>query len=99
MALELPAAEVVIAPDRGSVTFLEIESTLDSASLTQATRVFHTTWQLARSEANGVVTFRIATVTRPEPLVEVHTPGLLLAGPPAPVAVRAASPAFLLPRI
>jgi hypothetical protein len=58
--------------------------------------VFRTIWQLARSEANGVVTFRIATVTRPEPLVEVHTPGLLLAGPPAPVEVRAASPAFAL---
>jgi hypothetical protein len=30
-ALELPEAEVVIAPDRGSITFLEVESTLDTA--------------------------------------------------------------------
>ena len=48
-ALELPAAEVVIAPDRGNVTFLEVESTLDPARLTQSTRVFRTTWQLARA--------------------------------------------------
>ena len=88
-ALEIPEAEVVIAPDRSSVTFLEVESTLDSARLMQATRVFRTTWQLTRSEADGVVTFRIAAVTRQGPLVEVHTPGLLLAGPPAPVEVAA----------
>ena len=95
-ALELPETEVVLAPDRGSVTFLEVESTLDPAHLTQATRVFRTTWQLARTEADGVVTVRIAAVIRPDPLVEVHTPGLLLAGPPAPVEVRAASAAFAL---
>jgi hypothetical protein len=95
-ALELPAAEVVVAPDRGSVTFLEVESTLDPASLTQATRVFRTTWQLARTEANGGVTFRIAAVRRPEPLVEVHTPGLLVAGPPQPLTVQARSAAFAL---
>jgi hypothetical protein len=95
-ALEIPAAEVRIAPDRGSITFLEVESTLDTVSPTQATRVFRPTWQLARTEANGVVTFRIAAVTRPAPLVEVHTPGLLLAGPPAPVEVHAASAAFAL---
>jgi hypothetical protein len=65
-------------------------------SLTQATWVFRTTWQLARSEVDAVVTFHIAAVTRRGPLVEVHTPGLLLAGPPAPVEVRAASPAFAL---
>jgi hypothetical protein len=52
-ALELPAAEVVLAPDRRSVTCLEVESTLDMPSPTQATRVFRTTWQLARTEAEG----------------------------------------------
>jgi hypothetical protein len=95
-ALELPTAEVVLASDRSSVTFLEVESTLDTASLTQATRVFRTTWQLARTETNGVVTFRIAAVRRPEPLVEVHTPGLLVAGPPQPLTVQARSAAFAL---
>jgi hypothetical protein len=93
-ALELPATEVVIAPDHSSVTFLEVESTLDPASLTQATRVLRTAWQLARTEADGVVTFRIAAVRRPEPLVEVHTPGLLVAGPPQPLTVHARSTAF-----
>ena len=83
---------MVIAPDRGSVTFLEVESTLDPVSLMQATRVFRTTWQLARGVADGEVTVRIAAVTRQGPLVEVHTPGLLLAGPPASVEVRSVSP-------
>jgi hypothetical protein len=42
--------------------------------------------QMTGGQGNG---FCIAAVSRRGPLVEVQTPGLLLAGPPAPVEVRA----------
>ena len=85
--------DVVIASDRRSASFLEVESTLDPDALDQLTQMFRTTFQLARTEVGDVVTFRIDAVTRQGPLVAVRTPGLLVAGPPAPIALRASSAA------
>ena len=48
-ALAIPPETVVVAPDQGSVTFLEVESILDQRTLAQHTRVYRTTWQLRRT--------------------------------------------------
>ena len=45
-ALAIPPETLVMAPDQSSVTFLEVESTLDPRTLAQHTRVYRTTWQL-----------------------------------------------------
>jgi len=42
-ALAIPPDTVGIAPDQGSVTFLEVESTLDPRTVAQHTRVYRTT--------------------------------------------------------
>jgi parallel beta-helix repeat protein len=94
-ALALPPETVVIAPDQGSVTFLEVESTLDPRTVAQHTRVYRTTWELSRV-GTGVVRFGISAVSRQGPLVEVTTAGLLVAGPPLPLTVRASTAAFAL---
>ena len=91
--------DVVIASDRRSASFLEVESTLDPDTLTQQTQVFRTTFQLARTEVGDVVNFRIDAVTRQGPLVAVTTPGLLVAGPPAPIAIRSSSAGFTLSEV
>jgi hypothetical protein len=98
-ALGLPAAEVVIAPDCGSVTFLEVESTLDTASLTQYTRLFRTTWQLQRTTAGDTVTFRIGAVQRHGPLVQITTPGQVQAGALTRVSVTIPSAGFGLTQV
>ena len=72
----------MIAPDQSSVTFLEVESTLDPRTVAQHTRVYRTTWGLSRV-GTGVVRLGISAVSRSGPLVEVTTAGLLVAGPPS----------------
>ena len=94
-ALVIPPETVGIAPDQSSVTFLEVESTLDPAMVAQHTRVYRTTWGLSRV-GTGVVRFGISAVRREGPLVEVTTAGLLVAGPPQPLTVRAPTAAFAL---
>ena len=94
-ALAIPPETVVMAPDQSSVTFLEVESTLDPATLAQHTRVYRTTWGLSRV-GTGVVRVGISAVRRQGPLVEVTTAGLLVAGPPQPLTVRAPTAAFAL---
>ena len=94
-ALAIPPETVTIAPDQGSVTFLEVESTLEPRTVAQHTRVYRTTWGLSRVGA-GVVRVGISAVRREGPLVEVMTAGLLVAGPPQPLTVRAPTTAFTL---
>jgi hypothetical protein len=94
-ALAIPPETVVLAPDQGSVTFLEVESVLDPRTVVQQTRVYRTTWGLRRV-GTGVVRFGISAVSREGPLAEVATAGLLVAGPPQPLTVRARSAAFAL---
>ena len=94
-ALAIPPETVTIAPDQGSVTFLEVESTLEPRTVAQHTRVYRTTWGLSRVGA-GVVRVGISAVRREGPLVEVMTAGLLVAGPPQPLTVRAPTTAFAL---
>jgi hypothetical protein len=93
-ALELPAAEVIIAPDRGSVTFWEVESTLDPGTLAQHTRLFRTTWQLQRTTAGDTVTFGIEAVQRDGPLVQLTTPGQVQAGALARLTVTTPTAGF-----
>ena len=62
-ALAIPPETVVIAPDQSSVTFLEVESTLDPATVAQHTRVYRTTWGLSRV-GTGVVRLGISAVSR-----------------------------------
>ena len=93
--LAIPPETVVLAPDQRSVTFLEVESTLDPKTVAQHTRVYRTTWGLSRV-GTDVVRFGISAVSRQEPLVEVTTAGLLVAGPPQPLTVRAPTAAFAL---
>jgi len=94
-ALAIPPATVVIAPDQSSVTFLEVESALDPRTVAQHTRVYRTTWGLSRV-GTDVVRLGISAVRREGPLVEVTTAGLLVAGPPQPLTVRAPTTAFTL---
>jgi hypothetical protein len=94
-ALAIPAETVAVTPDQSSVTFLEVESALDPATPAQHTRVYRTTWGLSRV-GTGVVRVGISAVNRQGPLVEVTTPGLLVAGPPQPLTVRAPTTAFTL---
>ena len=94
-ALAIPPETVVIAPDQSSVTFLEVESTLDPQTVAQHTRVYRTTWGLSHV-GTGVVRVGISAVRRAGPLVEVTTAGLLVAGPPQPLTVRAPTAAFAL---
>ena len=94
-ALAIPPETVVIAPDQGRVTFLEVESTLDPRTVAQHTRVYRTTWGLSRVGMD-VVRFGISAVHRYGPLVEVTTAGLLVAGPPQPLTVRVLTTAFTL---
>src|SRR5262249_3431069 len=94
-ALTILPETVEIAPDQGSITFLEVESALDPATVAQHTRVYRTTWGLRRV-GTGVVRFGISAVRRQGPLVEVTTAGLLVAGPPQPLTVRAPTAAFTL---
>jgi hypothetical protein len=94
-ALAIPPETVALAPDQSSVTFLEVESTLDPATVAQHTRVYRTTWGLSRV-GTDVVRLGISAVRRLGPLVEVTTAGLLVAGPPQPLTVRAPTAAFAL---
>ena len=94
-ALTIPPETVQVAPDQSSVTFLEVESTLEPRTVTQHTRVYRTTWGLSRV-GTGVVRLGISAVSRAGPLVEVTTAGLLVAGPPQPLTVRAPTAAFVL---
>jgi parallel beta-helix repeat protein len=94
-ALAIPSETVVIAPDQSSVTFLEVESTLDPVTVAQSTRVYRTTWGLSRV-GTDVVRVGISAVRRLGPLLEVTTAGLLVAGPPQPLTVRAPTAAFAL---
>jgi hypothetical protein len=94
-ALAIPPETVAVAPDQSQVTFLEVESTLDPPTVAQHTRVYRTTWELSR-EDSGVVRLGIRAVRRSGPLVEVTTPGLLVAGPPQPLTVHAPTAAFAL---
>src|SRR5882672_5955922 len=73
-ALAIPPETVVIAPDQSSVTFLEVESTLDPVTVAQYTRVYRTTWGLSRvGVGTGGMRFGISAVHRLVPLVEVRT--------------------------
>ena len=94
-ALVIPPETVQVAPDQRSVTFLEVESTLNPQTVTQQTRVYRTTWELSHV-GTGVVRLGISAVSRVGPLVEITTAGLLVAGPPQPLTVRAPTAAFVL---
>jgi nitrous oxidase accessory protein NosD/streptogramin lyase len=94
-ALTIPPETVEVAPDQSSVTFLEVESTLNPQTVTQHTRVYRTTWGLSRV-GTDVVRVGISAVSRAGPLVEVTTRGLLVAGPPQPLTVRAPTAGFAL---
>jgi streptogramin lyase len=94
-ALVIPSETVEVAPDQRSVTFLEVESTLNPQTVTQQTRVYRTTWELSHV-GTGVVRLGISAVSRVGPLVEITTAGLLVAGPPQPLTVRAPTAAFVL---
>ena len=72
--LQIPAETIQIAADGRSVTFQEVESAEDPTTLTQQTRVFRTTFQLARAPGGETVVFQIAGVRREGPVVEVTTP-------------------------
>ena len=85
-----------IAEDRQSATFVEVLSSLNPDQIIQQTEVFRTTFTLLRQKVGEVINFRIATVRRDGPLVEVTTPGLMVAGPPSPLIVRAPSDHFNL---
>ena len=74
-ALHTPEEQIQIASDRHSVTFLEIESTIDPTRRVHQTRVYRTTFALRRTETAPVVRFRIGAVTRQGPLVQISTPG------------------------
>jgi hypothetical protein len=88
--------EVAIAADRQSATFVEVLSSLDPDNLIQQTVVFRTTFTFVRQQQGEVTNFRIATVSRDGPLLDVTTPGLLVAGPPSPLTLRASSDQFSL---
>lgn len=77
--LRIPPEMVHIAADRRRVTFLEIESVEDPIALVQQTRLFRTTFLLARDEVKRVITFRIGAVRREGPLVHVITRGQIQA--------------------
>jgi sugar lactone lactonase YvrE len=78
--LQIPAETIEIAPDARRVTFLEVESVEDSATLLQQTHLYHTTFDLTQDVAQGVVTVRISAVQRQGPLVRVTTHGQVQAG-------------------
>jgi hypothetical protein len=94
-ALAIPPETVQVAADHSSVTFLEVASTLEPQTVTQSTRVYRTTWGLSRV-GTEVVRVGISVVSHSGPLVEVTTPGLLVAGLPQPLTVRATTTAFAL---
>src|SRR5205807_8316034 len=95
-ALAIPPETVVIAQDQSSVTSLEVESTIDSVTLAQDTRVYRTTWQLRRTSASSTATFSIGAVLRTGPLVQITTPGQVQAGTLARVEARDPSSLFAL---
>jgi hypothetical protein len=59
---------------------MQVESIEDRARLEQRTQAVRTTLQLAREEAEGRVAFRIAAATQNGPVVQVITPGQVVAG-------------------
>jgi hypothetical protein len=93
---DLVLQDVTIVDEPPSTSFLEVESSLDPVTLEQQTQVFRTTFELARTEVGSVVRFRIASVSRQGPLVQVTTPGLLVAGPPQAVTLHSPTSAFRL---
>ena len=95
-ALDIPADTIKVAPDRRSVTFLEVESTEDPATLVQQTRLFRTTLGLTQDEVHGTVTVRIGAVQREGPLVQVTTLGQVQAGALTRVEVRGTGEPFAL---
>lgn len=95
-ALTLSPEHGDIASDLSSVSFLEIESTEEAATLTQQTRVYRTRFELVRSAIGSTVSFRIGAVTRQGPLVLITTPGRVQAGTPGRVTVRDPSGLFTL---
>src|SRR5262245_8060825 len=95
-ALDIPADTIKVAPDRHSVTFLEVESTEDPVTLVQQTRLFRTTLGLTQDEVHGTVTVRIGTVQREGPLVQVTTLGQVQAGALTRVEARGTGEPFAL---
>jgi hypothetical protein len=95
-ALDIPADTIKVAPDRRRVTFLEVESTEDPATLVQQTRLFRTTLGLTQDEVHGTVTVRIGTVQREGPLVQVTTLGQVQAGALTRVEARGTGEPFAL---
>ncbi|MCZ6874069.1 MAG: nuclear transport factor 2 family protein, partial [bacterium] len=79
--------QVAIAADRQSATFIDVRSSLNPDNLVQQTDVFRTTFTFVRLQEGAVTHFRIAEVRRDGPLLEVTTPGLLVAGPPSPLTL------------
>ena len=75
----LDQQEITIAADRRSASFLEVESTINSAALEQQTRLMRTTLQLTPETAGDIVTFRISGVQQTL-LATVTTPGQIQAG-------------------
>lgn len=92
----IPDSETKIAADRRSVSFLEVESTEEPATLVQRTRVFETTFTLQRGGKCATDTFCIIAIQKGNPLVEVMTRGQILAGTSARVEVRATAEAFAI---
>lgn len=76
---ELDQQDIVIAPDRRSISFLEIASAIHSTTLEQQTSLVRTTLQLTRDEVDGIVAFRIGAVQH-TPLATVTTQGQVQAG-------------------
>jgi nitrous oxidase accessory protein NosD len=75
----LEQQEITIAADRRSTSFLEVESTINPATLEQQTRVMRTTLQLTSETTGDIVTFRISGVQQTL-LATVTTPGQVQAG-------------------
>jgi len=96
IALDIQADTIQVAPDRRSVTFLEVESIEDPVSLAQQTRLFRTSWGLTQDVVAGTVTVRIGAVQREGPLVQVTTLGQVQAGALTRVAVRGTGAPFAL---
>ena len=98
-ALAIPPETLVMAPDQSSVTFLEVESTLDPRTLAQHTRAYRTTWQLHHGSTGGTATVGIAAVQRVGPLAQITTPGQVQAGALTRVTVTTPSTGWALARV
>lgn len=84
--LRIPAEDIHISDDGQTVSFLEVETVDDPVTMMRRTRAFRTMMQLMfKDEDGGNIFLRIAAINRGHPVVQVTTPGQVLAGVPARV--------------